>query len=328
MGLVDPDEGVQYEIGAEYASKRFSTLLSCYFYDMDSYIVKARGFGGLTEKFLNALVASDMLMKNDSLYRNTPLASLFLVKERPFFQGHLLALMSKTRQERWANLDRCLKKGPIQPQKPIFDKNFIVAMAEGAMGNSLHRVVETVASLPEFKGSRKLIDIGGGHGLYAIAFSQINPQLESVVFDLPPVMETTRTYIKEYEMEDKVKAMPGDYTKDDWGNGFDIAFASNALYRPGQELLPVLLKIRDSLNPNGLFIYKHMMMDEERTSPAATVFFDLMISLIGESSENIFTEKEATTLFEKAGFEVERFDCSAPSKPSVVFVCRKGEIKG
>lgn len=46
LGLVDPDEGMQYEIGAEYESEKFSTLLSCYFYDMNSYIVKARGFGG------------------------------------------------------------------------------------------------------------------------------------------------------------------------------------------------------------------------------------------------------------------------------------------
>ncbi|GAB6145890.1 hypothetical protein JCM12294_33290 [Desulfocicer niacini] len=146
------------------------------------------------------------------------------------------------------------------------------------------------------------------------------------MFYLPPVMEATRTYIEEYGMEDKVKAMPGDYTRDDWGNGFDIAFASNALYKPGQELLPILLKTRESLNPDGLFIYKHMMMDEERTSPAATVFFDLMISLIGEYSGNIFTEKEATNIFKKAGFEVEKFDCSSPTRPSVIFVCRKGAV--
>ena len=73
-------------------------------------------------------------------------------------------------------------------------------------------------------------------------------------------------------------------------------------------------------------IYKHMMMDEEKTSPAATVFFDLMISLIGEYSGNIFTEKEATNIFKKAGFEVEKFDCSSPTRPSVIFVCRKGAV--
>lgn len=46
LGLADPDEGQQYEIGVEYMSGMFRTLLSTYFYDMESYIVKAQGFGG------------------------------------------------------------------------------------------------------------------------------------------------------------------------------------------------------------------------------------------------------------------------------------------
>ncbi len=46
LGLADPDEGHQYEVGVEYKSGKFRTLLSTYFYDMDSYIVKAQGFGG------------------------------------------------------------------------------------------------------------------------------------------------------------------------------------------------------------------------------------------------------------------------------------------
>ncbi|WP_419657458.1 putative TonB-dependent receptor [Desulfosarcina variabilis str. Montpellier] len=46
LGLADPDEGIQYETGVEYRKGKFRTLLSTYFYDMDSYIVKAQGFGG------------------------------------------------------------------------------------------------------------------------------------------------------------------------------------------------------------------------------------------------------------------------------------------
>jgi len=44
-GWLDPDEGVQYEIGAEYGTKKFRTSLSYYYYDMESYIVKGPGYG-------------------------------------------------------------------------------------------------------------------------------------------------------------------------------------------------------------------------------------------------------------------------------------------
>lgn len=292
------------------------------------FIDKACTDATLTEKFLNALVATGLLSKNDATYGNTPLAFTYLMKDKPFYQGNLLGLMSRTRQERWANLGRCLKEGPLQPdkdKKQIFDKSFIIAMAEGAMRGGLHRTAKIVSCLPEFAGSKKLLDLGGGHGLYAIAFSQANPELESVVFDLPPVMEATKAYIDEYEMQDKVRAIGGDYTKDDWGNGYDIVFASDCLYKPREDLMPVLKKIRDSLNPGGIFISKHWMMDSDRTSPDTTVFFDLMVSLIGAFSGYIYSRQEAAEVFAAAGFSVETIDISSPSKPSMIFVCRKGE---
>ncbi len=282
----------------------------------------------LTEKFLNALVAGGLLTKENSIYGNTPLASTYLIRGKPFYQGNLLGLMSRTRQERWANLGRCLKEGPLQPdkdKKQIFDKNFIVAMAQGAMRGGLHRTVKIVSSLPEFSGSKKLLDLGGGHGLYAIAFAQANPNLESVVFDLPPVMETTKAYIDEYEMQGRVRAVAGDFTQDDWGNGYDVVFASDCLYKPREDLVPVLQKIKNSLNPGGIFISKHWMMDRDRTSPDTTVFFDLMISLIGHFTGYTYSGQEAAEVFADAGFTVESMDISTPSKPSMIFICRKGE---
>ena len=35
-----------------------------------------------------------------------------------------------------------------------------------------------------------MIDLGGGHGLYAIALAALNPALEAYVFDLPLVIPT------------------------------------------------------------------------------------------------------------------------------------------
>lgn len=280
----------------------------------------------LTEKFLCALSAINLLTKADSTFCNTPLASNCFIEGKPFFQGNLVGLMLKTRQERWANLGRCLKEGPMQPQrdqKQTFDVNFTKAMAEGAMRGGLHRTVDTVTALPEFPAAKKLVDIGGAHGLYAMAFAQANPELRSIVFDLPQVIEATNDYIRSYEMQDRVTAIAGDYTTDDWGDNVDIVFASDCLYRGEEELIPVLRKIEASLNPGGLFISKHWMMNDGRTSPDTTVFFDLMIALAGNSTGYICTSQESMAMMESVGFEVESFDVPTPSKPSVILVGRK-----
>ncbi len=284
----------------------------------------------LTEKFLNALVATGLLIKENSMYVNAPLASTYLLEDTPFYQGNLIGLMSRTRQERWSNLGRCLKEGPIQPdrdRKRGFDRRFIVAMAEGAMRGGLHRTMKVVSSLPEFAKSKRLLDLGGGHGLYAIAFAQANPELESVVFDLPSVTETAQAYIDAYDMRTRVTAVAGDFTKDDWGGGYDIVFASDCLYMAREALMPVLRNIDVSLNPDGMFISKHWLMNRDRTSPDTTVFFDLMVSLLGNFSGYIYSRQEAVELFEAAGFQVETVDISTPSKPSMIFICRKASVK-
>jgi hypothetical protein len=281
---------------------------------------------GLTEKFFNALAASGLLIKTDSTFQNSPLASACFIEGKPFYQGNLIGLMLKTRMERWANLGRCLKEGPLQPQndrRQVFDTRFTKAMAEGAMRGGLHRTVSTVTALPEFQTAKKLVDIGGGHGLYAIAFAQANPALESVVFDLPQVVEATNEYIQSYAMQDRVTAVAGDYTADSWGQGVDIVFASDCLYRPQDVIEPILIRIKDSLNPGGMFISKHWMMDDQRTSPDTTVYFDLMVSLMGNFSGHIYTNAEWRQVLDSAGFTVESVDISSPSKPSMIFVGRK-----
>lgn len=97
------------------------------------------------------------------------------------------------------------------------------------MRGDLQRSVSAIASLSQFKNAKKLLDLGGGHGLYAIAFAQLNPNLDVSIFDLPHVAEITRDFIKRYRMKDRIKVIAGDFTKDDIGNGYDIIFASDYL---------------------------------------------------------------------------------------------------
>ena len=281
----------------------------------------------LTTKFLNSLVAIGLLSKKGLYYENRPLAATYLVKDGPFYQGNLLNLMKKTRNERWSRLSQTLKGDPIQPEKKlekVFDKSFILAMAEGALRGGLHSTLEIVSTLPEFTNAKRLLDLGGGHGLYAIAFSQANPKLQSFIFDLPPVIEVADEYIANYEMSNRVHTLAGDFSKDDWGNNFDIIFASDAFYRPKELLFPILKKINDTLNEGGLFICKQWTIEKERTAPVTTVLWDLMVSLLGNLPFYTYCNEEFTDVLKEVGFKkIELFDISTPSKPSRVIVARK-----
>lgn len=281
----------------------------------------------LTVKFLNALVATGFLKQVGSQYANSESAAIYLTEDSPFYQGNLIKLMDRTLSERWAKLGTSLKDGPKQAERPtehVFNKSFILAMAEGAMRGGLHETLKCVTALPEFQSWRRLLDLGGGHGLYAIGFAQANPKLECTVFDFPAVLEVTREYLERYEMQDRVSLLGGDYVHDDFGGGYDVVFASDCLYKPEEELRIFLEKLKQSLNGDGMFISKHWLMDETRAAPETTVLWDLMISITAGPSMYTFSDREYQAILSDAGFKVEVVDISTPSKPSAIFVCRKG----
>ena len=281
----------------------------------------------LTTKFLNSLVAIRLLTKQDCLYCNTSLASAYLVKESSFYQGNLLGLMKKTRRQRWSKLGDSLRAALTVPEeKPerVFDRGFTLAMAEGAMRGGLQDTLKTVSSLPEFSNAARLLDLGGGHGLYGIGFCQINPKLQSFVFDMPAVLEITHEFITKYQMQDRVHTIAGDLTKDDWGEGFDIIFASDALYKPKELLIPVLQKVKDTLNEGGIFITKQWTINKEKTGPVTTVLWDLMVSLSNNFPFYTYNDEEFISILKEAGFSrIEVFDTSTASKPSRIIISRK-----
>ena len=282
----------------------------------------------LTEKFLNALCTTDLISKRDGAYVNTPLAATFLVKKSPFYQGNMIRL-SGNNSLNWSRLGSAMK-GDVPEEmdgrpEGVFDSGFILAMAEGSMRGSLHQTVKEVAALPEFKRARTILDLGGGHGLYAIAFAEMNPELDATVFDLPPVTEVTREFIGRYGMDERVSVAGGDFAMDDIGHGYDIVFASDVFYRKPDALSGVFEKIHDALNGGGSIMLKHWILNDDRTAPPTSVLFDLMLSLRGGDWHHIYTETEYIELLEGAGFsDIRVLDVSSQVSPSVILVGNKG----
>lgn len=277
-------------------------------------------------KFLNALVATGFLVKEGEQYSNSLLASTFLVKGEHFYQGNLLSLIRKGREERWGKLKDVILNGPVKIERPngVFDNSFVYAMAEGALRGGLQDTIHAVRGIPEFAGASSVLDLGGGHGLYAIGFVQAADDLTATVFDLPGGIDVAIDYINRYGLEGKISTITGDFTKDDFGTGYDIIFASDVFYRPQEDIRALLEKVKNSLNPGGVFISKHWTIDEERTSPVTTVLFDLMLSLNGSFQSHIFTDAEFTGFLAEMDFkDIETVNISTPAKPSKIIIARK-----
>ena len=104
--------------------------------------------------------------------------------------------------------------------------------------------------------AKKMIDIGGSHGLYSVRFCQRHPSLSATIFDWKQARASAERTIREHGMEGRISFVEGDFFKDDLGAGYDVALLFNVIrIYPKDKAVSLLKKVRLALAAGGrLFI--------------------------------------------------------------------------
>jgi SAM-dependent methyltransferase len=264
-----------------------------------------------TDRLMNALCALGLLDKNEELFSNRPLAARFLVEGKPEYMTNLMHANNQWR--RWSTLTEAVRCGTSV--SPASDKgksedwpnSYISAMHwRGAL------IASEFASKIDLSGVSRMLDVGGGSGIYAMAVVKAKPDMEAVVFDLPGVIPLTRRFIEEAGLSGRMKTVEGDFEKDDFGSGFDLVLFSAILHMNPPLINKELLdKARRALNPGGLVVICDFILDEDRTSPAKGAVFALNMLVSTEAGDS-YTEGELREWMEASGFgNIERKDLTS-----------------
>lgn len=207
----------------------------------------------LTGDLCDLLADMGFLSRNSTGFENTPVSRVFLHSRSAYFQEAVIENIASG-LPLWQRLDQVCRHGPVRvDQADFFENNLIDSLASEIMAGELQNTVAAIIRQPEFQTARRVLDLGGGHGLYAMALCRQKPGLDAVVFDFPPIEGDFQRY-KERWGSPRVRFSPGNLFADDWGRDFDLVLFS---YNPGGKNPHVLEKIRTCLTPGGLFITKH-----------------------------------------------------------------------
>lgn len=240
-----------------------------------------------------------------AVYFVSELSATYLLTTSPFSQQHYLAERFRN-IELWTRLLQILRKGPDIFEKGPFFGEIIQCMAENARCGMLQETVQIVIEKVDFKNVKKMLDLGGGHGLYAIAFAKLNEDLQAFVFDLPYVTEKTKHFIEKYGGSN-VDVIPGDFFKDEIGDGYDLIFSS---FNPGGKVPSLIPKIIKALNPGGIFITRQVPDEKMTSNPFLSLdwnlwtFEDLKKGGSGYSFENSIPFSEYIEMFGSYGLEI------------------------
>ncbi len=254
-----------------------------------------------TEIILNALCALGYLIKKNDNYRlSDSLRTTVNQKEFPLLKEWLLhewRLLT-----RWVHLPEVLENGlPFrEPEKNTVHRNhrnFIYSMA--------HREQENTRVLLEkidLSGYKKLLDLGGGPGLFSIAFVEKYSDLKATVFDAPETENIAQEFFKKSRVPTRLQFRGGDFRKDDLGGPFDVVLLSSILhiYSP-EENVRLLHKVYDSMLPGGKIIIRDFLLNKNKTGPLMGNLFAVNM-LINTENGNAYTYREMKTWLKESGF--------------------------
>jgi len=206
----------------------------------------------MIEPLIDILIDGKILTEHEGLLSCSKIPAEYLSLSSPYSQVSYLKKMIWHLSQHWINLADIIRTGPVlYSEDEYFSQWSLPSMAANALCGRLQEVTQKIAELPGFFDSKTMIDLGGGHGLYAMSLARLNPNLKAVVFDLPGVAPLTRSYIRTYGMEEQVSVVVGDFFSDSFGTGFDIILSSS---NPSGKIPAFIPVIGKALNSRGYFI--------------------------------------------------------------------------
>lgn len=275
----------------------------------------ARGLSML----LDALVALQLLEKQDEKYAVTESAAPFLDRKSPAYLGHII-MHHHHLVEGWSRLDEAVRSGaPVRNRvshEPSEDEreSFLLGMFNLAM-----LIAPKVAAHINLSGRRRLLDLGGGPGTYAIHFCQQNPQLNATILDLRTTQPFAEATLKRFSMSERVDFVAGDFHDGPLPGGFDVAWLSHVLHGEGpKNCSNMLANAVGALEPGGVLFIQEFILDEDRTSPLFPALFSLNM-LLGTPEGQSYSELELFELLRQAGLSrTERLQIELPNGAGIM----------
>ena len=255
------------------------------------------------ERLLVMCAASELLEKADGRYVNAPDVARFLVKGSSRYAGPWM-LFTKDKWNEWGRLAQHLQAKSlntlgniasfsVEQARAYHEATYSIGMGAGRRFN---RQVDLT-------GRKKILDLGGGSGCYSIIAAQAYPEIESVVFELPSVAIVANEFIAEHGVQDRVKAVAGDFTKDAFPSGADVVIMASNLPMYGRDMIgAVVAKAHDVLLPGGEMHLIGETINDEKTGPIGPAFWG-MGQAIEETTGLAHSTQECVNYFHTAGFE-------------------------
>ena len=279
---------------------------------------KVDGAATGVERLLNALVAMELLVKQNETYANTVTGRELLAQDSPKYLGHII-LHHHHLLESWSKLDQAVKSGKPQRtrsshRKEEWRESFLMGMFNLAMGLA-PRIVPAI----DVSNRQHLLDLGGGPGTYAIHFCLNNENMKATVFDLPTTRPFAEKTIGQFKLADRIDFMDGNYLEDPIEGRYDVAWLSHILHGEGpDDCRMIIRKAVDALEPGGMIIIHDFILNNSMDGPLFPALFSLNM-LLGTESGQSYSEAQVRDMLTAVGVrDIRRIAIQSPNDSGII----------
>ncbi|NJN53706.1 MAG: methyltransferase domain-containing protein, partial [Anaerolineae bacterium] len=267
------------------------------------------------QKLLAALTGLGYVAEKDGRYHNTAMT------EKWFLDGTTLDLVSAVTcwdaflRELWPHAPEVVQSGERPYNFYQFTANtpgLSHAHQQMMSGNANLMAPEIVKQVKLPTGSVRLLDVGGGHGMFSIHFCEAFPNLQATIFDDAAALETAKMNVTARQLETRIELREGDMWEMEWGEGYDLILLFNFIHHfDFATNVKLLQKAHSALKPGGQVAILDQLEGNVFGSATRT-----LIQLIGFmyylfADGRTFSKDDVSAMLQETGFADVHFHTSA-----------------
>ncbi|MEO9904392.1 methyltransferase [Nisaea sp.] len=259
------------------------------------------------QTLLTALAALGVVSAMDGRFANSPAAESFLVKGAKYDFGDYLRL--QVDRQMYGLLDQIedaiannLPEDATSSYADWFsDPEQATLYSRSQHAGSLGPA-RGLAKLIDLSGGKKLLDVGGGTGAFAITLAKAFPDLTATIVDFPNVAVLGKTYVEKAALSDRIEYIIGDALRTEWPRERDAILMSYLFSGvPGDEHDSLLARAFDHLVPGGRLLIHDFVVSADRTGPKLAALWQLQHTAFTPEARSLDDEWLAEQLT-KTGF--------------------------
>jgi O-methyltransferase domain/Dimerisation domain len=260
--------------------------------------------------FFDALVSLGVLEREGELYRNTPEADVFLVRNKLGYIGGMLEMANERLYPFWGSLTEGLRTGLPQNEiksggaglfESIYGDPDRLRLFLGAMTGLSMGASKAIAEKFLWKDYKTVVDIGGAQGGLLVQVCLAHSHLSGSNFDLAVVGAVFEEYVAANGLSDRLKFIPGDFFNEKLPAAEVITMGHILHDWNLDEKRMLLSKAYEALPEGGALIVFESLIDDERRQNAFGLLMSLNM-LIETPGGFDYTGKDCSQWMREAGF--------------------------